>query len=293
MARRKPALLHGLAVVDKPAGVTSHDVVGMLRRHLHERRVGHAGTLDPDATGLLLVGVGNATRLLRFLTALGKTYTAEVVLGIETSTLDDSGEVTVRHHMPGITLDRVRAEVAEHLTGPIMQVPPMVSALKVDGRRLHELAREGIEVERQPRPVTIHRFEVEATDDPLVYRIEVTCSSGTYVRTLAADLGTLLGGGAHLRQLRRTACGSFDESQALAPDQAVLITMAEAMRDYRSVTVDAVTAALVRNGRKLPTDDRWAGDGPWAVLEPDGDLIAMYERVDATTARPDVVIPVV
>ncbi len=292
MARRKPALVHGLAVVDKPAGVTSHDVVGMLRRHLHERRVGHAGTLDPDATGVLLVGVGNATRLLRFLTALGKTYTAEVVLGVETSTLDDSGEVTARHHMPGITLDRVRAVVAEHLTGPIMQVPPMVSALKVDGRRLHELAREGIEVERRPRPVTIHRFEVEATDDPLVYRIEATCSSGTYVRTLAADLGTLLGGGAHLRQLRRTACGSFDESQALAPDQAVLITMAEAMRDYRSVSVDAATAALVRNGRKLPTDDQWAGDGPWAVLDPDGDLIAMYERVDGATAKPDVVIPV-
>jgi tRNA pseudouridine55 synthase len=291
MARRKPAQVHGLALVDKPAGVTSHDVVGMLRRHLHERRVGHAGTLDPDATGVLLVGVGNATRLLRFLTALGKTYTAEVVLGVETSTLDDSGEITARHDMPGITLQQVRDVVAAHLTGPIMQVPPMVSALKVDGKRLHELAREGIEVERQPRPVTIHRFEVDGTDDPLVYRIEVTCSSGTYVRTLAADLGTLLGGGAHLRRLRRTACGSFDESQAVAPDQAVLITMAEAMRDYGSVTVDADTAALVRNGRKLAIDDRWVGDGPWAVLDPEGDLIAMYERVDATTAKPDVVIP--
>ena len=128
MARRKPALVHGLAVVDKPAGVTSHDVVGMLRRHFHERRVGHAGTLDPDATGVLLVGVGNATRLLRFLTALGKTYTAEVVLGVETSTLDDSGEITARHDMPGITLQQVRDVVTAHLTGPIMQVPPMVSA---------------------------------------------------------------------------------------------------------------------------------------------------------------------
>ena len=137
MARRKPALVHGLAVVDKPAGVTSHDVVGMLRRHFHERRVGHAGTLDPDATGVLLVGVGNATRLLRFLTALGKTYTAEVVLGVETSTLDDSGEITARHDMPGITLQQVRDVVTAHLTGPIMQVPPMVSALKVDGKRLH------------------------------------------------------------------------------------------------------------------------------------------------------------
>jgi len=291
MARRKPAQVHGLAVVDKPAGVTSHDVVGMLRRRLHERRVGHAGTLDPDATGVLLVGVGNATRLLRFVTALGKTYTAEVVLGVETNTLDDSGEVTARHEMHDITLDRVRAVAAEHLTGPIMQVPPMVSALKVDGRRLHELAREGIEVERQPRPVTIHRFEVDGTDDPLVYRIEVTCSSGTYVRTLAADLGTLLGGGAHLRNLRRTACGSFDEAQAMAPDQASLLTMADALRDYSSVTVDAATVALVRNGRKLPVDDRWQGDGPWAVLDEAGALVAVYGRVDAHTVKPDVVIP--
>ena len=291
MARRKPAQVHGLVVVDKPAGVTSHDVVGMLRRTLHERRVGHAGTLDPDATGVLLVGVGNATRLLRFLTALGKTYTAEVVLGVETDTLDDSGVVTARHDMHDVTLDRVRAVVAEHLVGRIMQVPPMVSALKVDGRRLHELAREGIEVERRPRPVTVHRFEVDSTDDPLVYRIEVTCSSGTYVRTLAADLGALLGGGAHLRNLRRTACGSFDERQAVAPDQAQLITMAEALRDYASVTVDEATVALVRNGRKLAADDRWQGDGPWAVLDEAGDLVAVYERVDAHTVKPDVVIP--
>ena len=193
MARRRPATVHGLAVVDKPAGVTSHDVVAMVRRQLGERRVGHAGTLDPDATGVLLIGVGSATRLLRFLTALGKTYTAEVVLGTETTTLDDSGDVTAVHDMSAVTHDQVRQAVVEHLTGPIFQVPPMVSALKVGGRRLHELAREGIEVERAPRPVTVHRFDVEPTDDPLVYQIEVACSSGTYVRTLAADLGTLLG----------------------------------------------------------------------------------------------------
>ena len=292
MARRKPASVHGLAVVDKPAGVTSHDVVGMVRRHLGERRVGHAGTLDPDATGVLLVGVGNATRLLRFLTALGKTYTAEVVLGTETSTLDASGDVTGTHDMSAVTEVQVRAAVAEHLVGPIMQVPPMVSALKVDGRRLHELAREGIEVERAPRPVTIHRFDIEPTADPMVYRIEVVCSSGTYVRTLADDLGHLLGGGAHLRNLRRTACGSFGEGEASAPTELALLTCAEAMRDYQHVVVDAATAALVGNGRVLPA---WpeVGDtaGPWAVCGPDGDLLAMYERVDAGTVKPDVVIP--
>lgn len=287
MARRKPASIHGLAVVDKPAGVTSHDVVGMMRRRLHERRVGHAGTLDPDATGILLVGVGNATRLLRFLTALGKTYTADVVLGVETSTLDASGEVTATHVM-SVTPEQVRAVVEQHLTGPIMQVPPMVSALKIDGRRLHELAREGIEVERQPRPVTIHRFLVEPTTDPLVYRIEVTCSSGTYVRTLAADLGTLLGGGAHLRDLRRTACGSFGEADAASPDDAVLLTPAEAMRDYPAVTVSDEVVAMVRNGRALPA---FPGDGPWAVLDPSGELVAMYESSPDGRAVPAVVLP--
>ncbi|MFZ4810380.1 MAG: tRNA pseudouridine(55) synthase TruB [Ilumatobacteraceae bacterium] len=287
MARRKPATIHGLVVVDKPAGVTSHDVVSMLRRRLHERRVGHAGTLDPDATGVLLVGVGNATRLLRFLTALGKTYTAEVVLGVETTTLDASGEVTARYEM-SVTPEQVQAVVDAHLVGPIMQVPPMVSALKVDGRRLHELAREGIEVEREPRPVTIHAFTTEPTDDPLVYRIEVTCSSGTYVRTLAADLGHLLGGGAHLRNLRRTACGTFSVDDAEPPDVAELLTMAQAMRDYAAVTISDDDVALVRNGRSLPA---WDGDGPWSVLDGEGELVAMYERAGPTIAKPAVVIP--
>ncbi|MGD9997065.1 MAG: tRNA pseudouridine(55) synthase TruB [Ilumatobacteraceae bacterium] len=288
MSRRKPATIHGLAVVDKPAGITSHDVVGIVRRTLGERRVGHAGTLDPDATGVLLVGVGNATRLLRFLTALGKRYTAEVVLGAETSTLDASGEITATHDMTGVTLDDVRRAVAEHLVGPIMQVPPMVSALKVDGRRLHELAREGVEVERQPRPVTVHHFEVESTPDPLVYHIDVGCSSGTYVRTLAADLGHLLGGGAHLRALRRTACGSFTELEAHGPEDVTLLSMSDALRDYSHVQVDAEDATRVGHGRQLPA---WEGDGPWAVCDGSGELVAVYERASPDLAKPAVVIP--
>lgn len=291
MARRRPARVHGLAVVDKPGGVTSHDVVAMLRRHLDERRVGHAGTLDPDATGVLLVGVGHATRLLRFLTALGKTYTGEVVLGTETDTLDDSGAVTARHEM-SVSPAQVRTVVAEQLSGPIMQVPPMVSALKVDGRRLHELARAGIEVPREPRPVTVHRFEVEATDDPLVYRIEVSCSAGTYVRSLAADLGTRLGGGAHLRRLRRTACGSFTADEATSPDEPHLLTLREALRDVPALVVDEATAGLVGHGRAL---DRAvvgaAGDGPWAVVGPTGDLLAVYEPLGERSVKPAVVIP--
>jgi tRNA pseudouridine55 synthase len=289
MARRKPASIHGLAVVDKPAGVTSHDVVGMLRRSLGERRVGHAGTLDPDATGVLLVGVGNTTRLLRFLTALGKRYTAEVVLGTETSTLDAAGVVTATHDMTGVTSDQVARMVAEHLVGPIMQVPPMVSALKVDGRRLHELAREGIEVERKPRPVTVHHFDVEPTDEPLVYRIDVSCSSGTYIRTLAADLGHLLGGGAHLRALRRTSVGSFGQEEARPPAEAVLLTPAAAMRDYASVNVPADVATMVSHGRALPA---WSGDGPWVVCDEVGELLAVYERASDSLAKPMVVMPI-
>lgn len=288
MARRRPATIHGLAVVDKPAGVTSHDVVAMMRRRLGERRVGHAGTLDPDATGVLLIGVGNTTRLLRFLTALGKRYTAEVVLGVQTTTLDSSGDVTATHDMSSVTADQVRAAVDQHLVGPIMQVPPMVSALKVDGRRLHELAREGIEVERQPRPVTVHHFLVEPTDDPLVYRIDVGCSSGTYVRTLAADLGQLLGGGAHLRNLRRTACGSFDQAEARPADQAELLTPVAALRDYTAVTVPKDVATMVRHGRSLPA---WDGDGPWVVCDTSGDLLAVYERSSEAVAKPAVVMP--
>jgi tRNA pseudouridine55 synthase len=286
MARRKPPTKHGLAVVDKPAGVTSHDVVGMLRKRFDERQVGHAGTLDPDATGVLLVGVGRATRLLRFLTALGKTYTADVVLGTSTSTLDASGEITGTFDMSAVTVEMARAAATEHLTGAIMQIPPMVSALHVDGRRLHELAREGIEVERQPRPVTVYSFDVAGTTDPSVLRIEVRCSAGTYIRTLADDLGRLLGGGAHLTNLRRTAVGSFGETEARPPGECELIAPVEALRDYPRVAVDDAVADMVRHGRVL---DRFEGDGPWAVVDHGGALLAVYEAF-GTSAKPAVVI---
>ncbi|MGH9029888.1 MAG: tRNA pseudouridine(55) synthase TruB, partial [Acidimicrobiales bacterium] len=166
----------GLLVVDKEPGWTSHDVVARVRRLLGERRAGHAGTLDPDATGVLLVGVGRFTRMLRFLAAATKSYEAEVVLGAETSTLDASGTVTARWDMSEITLAEVRGAAAS-LTGAIEQVPPMVSALKVGGRRLHELARAGVEVPRAPRPVTVERFEVEPGAQAGVYRIGVDCST--------------------------------------------------------------------------------------------------------------------
>ncbi len=289
MARRRPPSVHGLAVVDKPAGMTSHDVVGMLRRRLEERQVGHAGTLDPDATGVLLVGVGKATKILRFLTALGKTYTGIVRLGVTTDTLDSSGRVTATYDMAGVTVDDARRVVAEHLLGPIQQVPPMVSALKVDGRRLHELARQGLEVERAPRPVTVHAFDVAGTSDPRQLAIEVRCSSGTYIRSLADDLGRLLGGGAHLHGLRRTAVGSFTDADARPPDTVGLIDLAAAMRDYPAVTADPATVELIRHGRVLPAEG-FAGPGPWAVLDGEGTLLAMYESHRPGEVKPAVMV---
>ena len=268
----------GIAVIDKEAGWTSHDVVARARKVLGTRKVGHSGTLDPDATGVLVLGVGRATRLLRFLTGFPKSYTARIVLGAETSTLDASGEITSVHDMTEVCENDVRL-VADGLVGKIEQTPPMVSAVRVGGRRLYEIAREGGEVDRAPRPVTIHRFEVTATGDPLVYEISVDCSSGTYVRVLAADLGTALGGGAHLRDLRRVAVGSFTLEEAQPVDGLNLLPAAAGLRDLPGVTIDEATVAEVTHGKVL---DRGclavSGKGPWPIHGPDGTLIAVYEE---------------
>jgi tRNA pseudouridine55 synthase len=284
----------GLVVVDKEAGWTSHDVVARCRRLFGQRRVGHAGTLDPDATGVLLVGLGRATRLMRFLTALPKTYVAEIVLGTNTSTLDASGQVVGEWDMSAVTPDQV-TEAAKALTGNIEQIPPMVSAVKIGGRRLHELARQGIEVERPPRRVTVYRFDVAPVPDrPGVYRAEVECSSGTYIRVLAEDIGTALGGGAHIGLLRRTRIGSFGESDMRPLDlltHDAILTPAQAMRDLPFVTVEAEIAVLI--GRGLPLDRvpiGAVGDGPWAMLDHQGNLLAVYEGTDTDRIKPAVVM---
>ena len=230
-------MIDGLAVVDKPAGMTSHDVVARCRRLFGQRKVGHAGTLDPDATGVLLVGLGRATRLLQFHTGVAEVLQRRDRLGVATTTLDAGGEVTGRWDQRHVTLEDARGAAAE-LTGTIWQVPPMVSAVKVGGRRLHQLARQGLEVDREPRQVHVTRFWVDACapgGDPAgpltgvgrtggprsrdrsygpVLAVRVECSSGTYVRVLAADLGAALGGGAYLRHLRRTAIGPWGEAAA-------------------------------------------------------------------------------
>jgi tRNA pseudouridine55 synthase len=283
----------GLVIVDKAPGWTSHDVVAKLRGVLGQRRAGHAGTLDPDASGVLLVGLGRVTRLLRFLSALRKGYRGEVVLGTATDTLDASGTVVGSWEMSGVTLDQVRAAAAS-LTGDIQQVPPMVSALKHDGRRLHELARRGLEVERAPRPVSVYRFGVSEQSAPGVFPIDVECSAGTYVRSLADDLGKLLGGGAHLRALRRTSIGSFDESAARVVEKVGtgdVLPPAEAMRDLCRVVVDGEVARLIARGLALDRVSVGAeGEGPYALVDDAGRLLAVYEDTGTDRIRPAVVL---
>jgi tRNA pseudouridine55 synthase len=282
-----------VAVVDKPAGWTSHDVVAKARGLLGTRKVGHSGTLDPDATGVLVLGVGKATRLLTFLSGLDKRYVGEVVLGTATTTLDASGEVTGTWDMAGVGLADVRAAAAG-LTGAIDQVPPMVSAKKVEGRRLYEMARAGEEVERAPVPVRVDVFDVGEPVAPGVFPVEVACSSGTYVRSLAADLGAALGGGAHLQALRRLAVGPYTLDEAvpladLAPER--LLPPVEALRGRPRVVVDDATAAVVAHGRVLDAAALGVdGEGPWAVLGGDRRLLAVYQAHRAGTVKPAVVL---
>jgi tRNA pseudouridine55 synthase len=282
----------GILVVDKAAGPTSHDVVSRVRRLFGTRKVGHAGTLDPPATGVLLVGLGRATRLLRFLQSLEKAYDATVVFGASTSTQDATGQVVERRRC-AFTEEELRAATQEFV-GDIEQIPPMVSAVKVGGEPLYRAARRGEVVERAARPVRVYELAVAAFD-PGAYTaaIHLRCSSGTYVRTLAADLGERLACGAHVRSLRRVAIGSFTASQAVLLDDlepagmaerlAHVVPMAAALRDFPSVSVEGADLDGVRNGRPLDlAGDDPARDegGPVAVLDPDGVLVAVYEAID-------------
>jgi tRNA pseudouridine55 synthase len=296
--------MHGFCLVDKPAGMTSHDVVGRLRRRFNERRIGHSGTLDPDATGVLIVAVGNATRLLRFFSDLPKTYTARFITGAATDTLDDSGVVTRTADMSGVTLADAR-RVAASLTGRIMQVPPMVSAIKIDGKRLHELAREGITVEREAREIEVYSFDVEGPvevrDGNPVFDVTVTCSSGTYVRTLADDFGTALGGCAHLGNLRRRAIGDFRVGESARDDDSIdaaeLRTVSAGLAHLPRVVVDEEVARWVLTGRPLEAA-RLGVDSLVAEATPDAVCVVVddHDRVLAVyrignTCRPEVVLP--
>lgn len=279
----------GFAVVDKDLEWTSHDVVAKARGVLGTRKVGHSGTLDPGATGVLVLGVGRATKLLRFVTAMPKTYVAQVQLGVETDSLDADGVVTATHDMSAVTLDQVTG-VLDRFRGPIEQIPPMVSAVKVDGKRLHQLAREGKVVERKPRPVTVHRLEVSNFDSTSgVFQMDVDCSSGTYIRTLGADIGTALGGGASLKSLRRTAVGAFTTDVARSVTDVVVTDVLSGMATYPQVEVDAEQAATILHGRPV-AKEQVSGDGPWVITH-DGALLAVHELVDGRVRTAWVDVP--
>jgi tRNA pseudouridine55 synthase len=298
---RNPSGLSGLIVIDKELGWTSHDVVAKLRGMLRERRIGHAGTLDPQASGLLLVGVGPATRLLRYLQGSFKTYEGRIQFGATTSTLDAAGEITASFDMSGLDPDDVRARATEML-GDSMQIPPMVSALKVDGKRLHELARQGIEIDREARPITIESFDLTPTDDELLWDFRVRCSSGTYVRSIAGDLGAALGGGAHLCALRRTRNDRFSIDDAVTleelaqrlnqgmPASELVMPPAQMLASLPAVSIDEAQCIIVGNGAALPAPAGCEEGMLLRILDPLGDLLGVYQ-CKGELLRADVVLP--
>lgn len=211
----------GLLLLDKPKGLTSHDVVAKVRHIINEKRVGHAGTLDPMATGLLVLAIGPSTRLLRFAQSEIKRYTGVVRLGVATDSLDADGVVTAEQPVPLLTATQM-SNAANAMIGPQLQTPPMVSAKKIGGRRLHQLARQGLEVEREPRSVTVSEFIVTATNDPAIWNFEVECTVGTYVRVLLSDLASRVGTIGHLIELRRLASGVHHVDQAVSLEEFAL-----------------------------------------------------------------------
>ncbi len=275
----------GLIIVDKPQGWTSHDVVGRLRRLAGTRKVGHAGTLDPMATGVLVVGINRATRLLTFIVGTTKTYTATIRLGQSTLTDDAEGEVTGGSIAAAVTEEEIRTAVAA-LTGEIQQVPSSVSAIKVKGERSYARVRSGGQVDLPARPVTIHRFDIHAirrVSNGRLQDVDVTveCSSGTYIRALARDLGAALGVGGHLTALRRTRVGPYTIGQARTLEQLAeeleVLPLDDAGRALFPVReLSDTETADVSHGRKVaPNTDP---DEPVAAFAPDGTLVALLEN---------------
>ena len=275
----------GLVIVDKPSGLTSHDVVARIRRLAGTRRVGHAGTLDPMATGVLVVGVELATRLLGHLALTQKQYLGTIRLGQATSTDDAEGEITAAASAAGVTPEALRAAAAA-LTGDIQQVPPGISAIKVGGKRAYRLTREGAPPELAARPVTVSALDILRTrpvsgpagEELLDVDVDVTCSSGTYIRAIARDLGAALGTGGHLTALRRTRVGPYLIADALTLDELAqalrVIPLAQAAgAAFTRRDLTAEEARRVGHGARLPAAG--AGPGPVAAFAPDGTLVAL------------------
>jgi tRNA pseudouridine55 synthase len=281
----------GLVIVDKPAGWTSHDVVARARRLGGTRKVGHAGTLDPMATGVLVLGVGRATRLLGHLQLADKAYDATIRLGESTVTDDAEGDIVTTSDASHLTAEQIRGAMRP-LTGEIHQIPTAVSAIKVDGKRAYARVRAGEDVQLPARRVTVPVFEardVRCVGTLVDVDVHVECSTGTYVRALARDLGAALGVGGHLTMLRRTRVGGFALADAKSLDELeqelVVVPLADAARaSFAGVDLDDPTAQAVRFGRKLPGFDL-GSNGPVALFAPDGEFLALYEQ-KGDVARP-------
>ncbi|WP_285135859.1 tRNA pseudouridine(55) synthase TruB [Microbacterium sp. lyk4-40-TSB-66] len=276
----------GILLVDKPGGITSHDVVSRARRALGTRKIGHAGTLDPMATGLLVLGVEGATRLLTYIVGADKTYEATIVLGIATDSDDADGVETERADAATVAAvaDEAIAAGIRALTGEIEQVPSTVSAIKVGGRRAYDLARAGEEVELKARRVTVSRFDVRAMrrgDSVVELDVVVDCTSGTYIRALARDLGRALGVGGHLTMLRRTRIGSFDVTAAASVDDvaedALIAPATAAAVVVGALAVGADEARDLRHGKRIDGGGRLTG-AVAAAIDPDGRLVGIVER---------------
>ena len=270
---------NGILIIDKPEGWTSMDVCAKLRGLFHERRVGHGGTLDPMATGVLPVFLGRATRAVSFVTDSEKEYVAGLQLGVITNTQDTTGEILETRPV-SVTREQLEAALAP-FRGDIFQVPPMYSAIKIGGKKLYELARKGKEVERPPRPVTIHALELVEQTGPDAWTLRVRCSKGTYVRTLCHDIGLALGCGGAMSSLRRTMAGGFTLDDAVtlegvlsAPDPAALLRPVDAcFADRPALTLPAGAEKKVRNG--VPVSLPRLADGEYRVYAPDGTFLAL------------------
>lgn len=287
----------GFLIVDKPGGVTSNQVVSEVKRATGTRKVGHAGTLDPMATGAMVLALGKVTRLIRFIQSQPKEYVATAEFGVATDTLDADGAILAREPMD-FTAGELE-EIVPRFVGEIMQVPPMVSALKKDGKRLYELAREGQVVDRDARPVHVYELEIVSVGPgpypEVVFR--VVCGKGTYVRSLADDMAGVLGGAGHLTALRRLRIGSLHVDRAVSIDElgdwrSHLLSPAEALRDLPSVTVGDETARGVSHGMRFVGGDitHAPADEVFRVIDESGSLLAVYSKV-GREARPEVVLP--
>ena len=268
---------HGFVIIDKPAGITSHDVVARLRRVMGTKRVGHAGTLDPMATGVLVLGINNATKFLQFITDGKKRYLGTIRLGQSTTTDDKEGEVLSSHSINHITDDAIRSSLSSQV-GMIMQVPSKVSAIKIAGERAYDLVRQGKEVEIPARQVEISKLEVISIsrNEFIDIEIDVTCSAGTYIRSIARDLGAALEVGGHLISLRRTLVSPFDLSDCSSIEEPIVQPLAEAISKLMPVrAIDLNEMQELKFGRALKKSEF---DGIGVALAPDGEVAAIIEN---------------